>query len=107
MIPMNPPYSPAEDGPRARRARAKTCGSNRVLGENLLVEDTCGTEKVEQEEVLVMGIEAPGCPKEDAGTREFNEAMLDLGCSATVAGRQWVQEFQAKSGGNVEWFSTA
>ena len=55
MIPMNPPYSPAEDGPRARRARAKTCGSNRVLGENLLVEDTCGTEKVEQEEVLVMG----------------------------------------------------
>ena len=85
---MNPPYSPAEDGPRARRARAKTCGSNRVLGENLLVEDTCGTEKVEQEEFLVMGIEALGCPQEDAGTREFNEAILDLGCSATVAGRE-------------------
>ena len=78
-----------------------------MLEGDLLNEETCGAERTKQEEVLVMGIEAPGCPQEDTGTREFNEALVDLGCSATVAGKEWVREFEAKSGGTVEWFSTA
>ena len=107
MTSINPPYPPTEDVLRALRARAKTCGSNRVFEGDLLCEETCGAERMKQEEVLVMGIEAPGCPQEVTGTREFNEAILHLGCSATVAGKEWVREFEAKSGGTVEWFSTA
>ena len=59
---------------------------------------------MKQEEVSVMVIEALVCPQEDAGMRELNEGILDLGCSATVAGKEWVQEFQAQSEGKVEWF---
>ena len=67
MTPINPSYPPKADVLQARRARAKTCGSNRVLEGDLLGEETCGAERMKQE-VLVMGIEAPGCPQEDTGT---------------------------------------
>ena len=107
MTPIHPRYPPTEYVLRASRARAKICGSNRVLEGDLLGEEPCGAERMKQGEVLVMVVKAPGCPQEVTGTREFNEAILELGCSATVAGKEEVRELEAESGGTVEWFSTA
>ena len=42
----------------------------------------------------------------DNGERRYNEAIMDLGCTATVAGRTWVEEFIQGSGAEIQRYST-
>ena len=38
----------------------------------------------------------------DNGERRYNEAIMDLGCTATVAGRTWVEEFIQGTGAEIQ-----
>ena len=42
----------------------------------------------------------------DNGQRRYNEVIMDLGCTATVAGRTWVEEFVRRSGAEIQRYST-
>ena len=40
----------------------------------------------------------------DGEDRQYNEAIPDLGCSAFVAGRSWIQEFVRNSGADIQMY---
>ena len=105
MWAMQPPSLVVGDEPCVRRARAKTCGSNHVPAVGL-TKANWGEPFERMEEVLVTGLKAPGFYQEDKSKREWNKAILNLGCLVTVAGAEWMDNFSGGVKRSVEWFAT-
>ena len=59
-----------------------------------------------KEEVQMVDEESTIGRMMDNGERRYNEAIMDLGCTATVAGRAWVEDSTQGSGAEIQRYST-
>ena len=59
-----------------------------------------------KEEVQMVDEESTIGRMVDNGERRYNEGIMDLGCTATVARRAWVEEFIQGSGAEIQRYRT-